>query len=414
MTEPGVVVVVVAYGHAPQLPATLRSIMARQYPADKLQVVVVDNGGGESAAVARTEAPTALVLEPGRNLGFAGGCNFAVARSSAENIVLVNPDVELRPGCLRALVTALRDPSVGVAGAKLLFPAGNIVQHAGGTLDLPLALTSHRGHSAPDAPAYDQPTDVAYVTGAALAARRDTWTRLGGFDEAFAPAYYEEVDLCFRARQAGLRVRYAPAAVALHGETSSLGGKSVAFYRLYHANRLRFLFKHWDDRWLAHEWLLAELLHLRTTADDNEIEGLRWSYGAWQTHFVTGGAPLALQIDGWQAPPAAPGPPPGSELAWTLEQAAAKRSVTPRPFTSSIPGVARLRRWITSLATEEYLRPIIQQQNDFNATLVELAVALERQRRTTDAAVLLQGMFLAKVFASQPSAVSRQPPGIET
>ena len=114
-----------------------------------------------------------------------------------------------------------------------------------------------------------------------------------------------------------------------------------------------------------------------------------------------GGAQATVQLDGWQAAPVEPGPPPGSELAWTLEQAAAKRSVTPRPFTSSVPGVARLRRWIVSLSTEEYLRPIIQQQNDFNATLVELATALERQRRTADAAVLLQGMFLAKALRSQ-------------
>ncbi len=403
MTEPSIAVVIVAFGHAVQLPATLRSIVAQRYPSDRLQIVVVDNGAGESAAVARGSAPGALVLEPERNLGFAGGCNLGVSRSSADNVVLINPDVELRPGFLDALVDALREPAVGVVGGKLLFPGGVTLQHAGGILQLPLALTSHRGYGEADDATYDEIVDVEYVTGAALATRRETWDRLNGMDEAFSPAYYEEVDFCLRTREAGLRVRYVPGAVAEHGETSGLGRASVAYYRLYHANRLRLLFKHHDNVWLASQWLPAELRHLRSTGDDNEIDGLLWSYCTWQSHFVAGGARTTGRLDAWQDPPAETGPPAGSETAWALTQAVLKRTVTPRPFRSSIPGVARLRRRLAGLVTEEYLRPILQQQNDLNATLVELASALERQRRTADGAVLCQGVLLAKVLAESDS-----------
>ena len=400
MTEPDVAILVVAFGHAAELPAMLRSVAAQDYPQDRLQTILVDNGSGESARVARESAPAALVLEPGDNLGFAAGCNLAVAHTTARIVMLVNPDVGLAPGFVRALVAALDDPDVGIAGARLLFPDGCTLQHAGGDLRLPLALTVHRGHGEPDADAYRRPAEVPYVTGAALATRRTTWEQLGGFDESFWPAYYEEVDLCLRARAAGLRVRYVPDAVATHGETSALGRASVAYYRLYHANRLRLLFKHWDDRWLAAEWLPAELQHLRTTAVDHEVDGLLWSYRTWQSYFLRSGAGTQAPLDGWQDRPTGDDPPPGSELAWALSQATAKHVIAPRPFRSRVPGVARLRRWWNSMVTEEYLRPLIQQQNDFNATLVEVVRALERQRRTSDGAVLCQGMLLAKVFGA--------------
>ena len=404
MSDWSVAVVVVTFGHPAQLTATLRSITAQHYPTEQLQLILVENGSGESAAVARAIVPDALVLEPGTNLGFARGCNLGVEQGSASVVALINPDVVLAPHFLRALVKALEDASAGIVGAKLFFPDGVTLQHAGGELIMPLGLTAHRGHGEPDSPTYDEGADVAYVTGAALAARRETWTHLGGFDETFGPAYYEEVDLCLRARAAGLRVRYIPEAVATHRETSALGQKSVAYYRLYHANRLRLLFKHQDDRWLAREWLPAELRHLRTTADDNDVDGLTWAYRTWQAHFLAGNTLPDARLDNWQDPPGEQGPPPGSEMAWTLGQASSKQVVTPRPFQSRLPGLALLRGWWNRLATEEYLRPIIQQQNDLNATLVELTTALERQRRTTDGAVLCQGMFLAKVLAGKSPA----------
>jgi len=398
MTTPSACVVVVAYGHAEHLPATLRAVAAQEPRGGRIEVVVVDNGDGTSAEAVRATLPSALVLHPGANLGFAGGCNLAVGRTSADVVVLVNPDVELRPDFLRVLLPALDDIDAGVVGGKLMFPDGKTIQHAGGELRLPLALTSHRGYGEVDSLAHEAVVDVDYVTGAALALRRSVWKELGGLDEAFAPAYFEEVDLCMRARAAGLAVRYIPGAVATHREASGLGRTSIAYYRLYHLNRLRLLFKHWDDRFLAAEWLPAELRHLRTTADDNEVDGLTWSYGRWQAHFLQRRPAPDLRITEWSDPPSEAEPPPGSGLAWTLAQAEAKRTVTPHPFRSRIAAVARARGWWNKIATEEYLRPIVQQQNDLNATLVELAQGLERQRRTADAAVLCQGMLLAKTL----------------
>ncbi len=388
---PRVALIIVAYGHAGTLPATLRALQALTYSPAQREIIVVENGDGSAARVARQHADV-IVLEPGENLGFAGGCNLGVAHSSADVVVLINPDLEPRPSFLNHIVEPLADQRVGAVGAKLLFPDQRRLQHAGGFLQHPLALGQHYGYGELDRGQYDMPRDVEFVTGAALALRRETWDRCGGMDEAFFPAYFEEVDLCWRLREAGFVIRYAPAAVALHQEAAALGKRSSAYHRFYHRNRLRLLFKHRADEWLAAYWLPAELAHLRATADDAEIDSLWDVYHGWQQAFVSASDPAR------QTTAEAPERAHLSELEWTVQQVAAKRVITPAPFRSRLPLVARLRTWLNRLTTEAYLRPLIQQQNDYNAALAELGNALARQRRACDAAILCQGMFLAKLL----------------
>lgn len=395
MTSPSVALVIVAYGHAATLPATLAALAQLEYPRERLEIVVVENGPGDSAAVARG-FPAVRLIEPGQNLGFAGGSNLGVAHTSAEIVVLINPDLEPRPAFLRAITAPLADPGVGAVGARLLFPDGTTIQHAGGALQMPLALAQHAGYGSPDGPAFDTPRDVEYVTGAALALRRDTWERYGGLDERFAPAYFEEVDLCWRLREGGLRVRYEPAAVAIHHEAVVVGKRSPAYHQLYHQNRLRLLFKHYPDAWLSASWLPSELAYLRAVADDVELESLATVYGRWQQAFLTGGdaAEVAAPEHTWA-------PDHQTELEWTLAQLGAKRELAPAAFRSRLPLVARLRTWLNRLSTEAYLRPLIQQQNDYNQALTDFATAIARQRRAADAALLCQGMLLAKISSSQ-------------
>lgn len=391
LAQPTVALIVVAFNHAAQLPATLHALHQLDYTPQP-QIVVVENGDGSSAAVARAD-PAVTLLEPGRNLGFAGGSNLGVAHSAAEIVVLINPDLQPQPGFLQQIVAPLGDPRVGVVGARLLYPDGQTIQHAGGLLRAPLMLSDHIGYGARDTGQHSAPGDVEFVTGAALAIRRSTWDQLGGLDESFFPAYYEEVDLCLRARQRGLVVRYQPGAVALHIEAAGLGRHSASYYRLYHRNRLRLLFKHQTDEWLLRAWLPAELSHLRTTAYDLEIGGLLDAYRYWQAFFLHG--PAAAERSLSEEPPPTP---VGGQLHWTVAQVQAKRTIAPLPFRSRWPLLAGLRGWLNRITTENYLRPLIQQQNDYNAALAELADALERQRRTSDAAVLCQAVLLAKAL----------------
>ncbi len=171
------------------------------------------------------------------------------------------------------------------------------------------------------------------------------------------------------------------------------------------------MWKHRADDWLLAEWLPAELRHLRTTADDAEISGLLWAYQAWQRRFMAGDDGPAASA-GWDA--SAPSAAVPGELGWALTELRRKRTLTPAPFRLRWPLLARLRAWWNAVATESYLRPLIQQQNDYNAALLDLAEALARQRLTSDGAVLAQAMLLAKLAATSrqiaPRLAAQTPP----
>ncbi|MCX7626388.1 MAG: glycosyltransferase, partial [Candidatus Sumerlaeaceae bacterium] len=191
-----------------------------------------------------------LALE--RNLGCCGGNNVGWRISSAQVVVFLNPDTEVTPSFLREILTPfVTMPDVGVVGCKIYYPGTRRLQHAGARV-LPNGRTEHFGTGLEDQGQYDEPRDCDYVTGAAIAVRRSLLEALGGFDEDFFPAYFEEVDFCTRAHRLGWRVLYWPRAVLYHHESVSLGVESERFLRLYHRMRLLYCVKHLGVRqWLS-------------------------------------------------------------------------------------------------------------------------------------------------------------------
>jgi GT2 family glycosyltransferase len=193
-------------------------------PEPAYEVVVVDNASTDGTAeFLRTEEAAGRVRAAinETNEGFGGACNRGVEMGRGELVVLLNNDTIPRPGWLTPLVETLTsDTSVGIAGSRLLYPDGTI-QHAGIVWDAAGRLTHvHRG-AAGDDPVVMQRRDFAAVTGACLIVRRDTFFELGAFDPAFH-MYVEDVDLCIRAWDAGLRVVYRPDSVVVHLENASV------------------------------------------------------------------------------------------------------------------------------------------------------------------------------------------------
>lgn len=177
----------------------------------------------------------ASVYRNAQNLGF--NRNVVEAVKSAYNfdlnqdlIAIINQDIYALQGLGglsqswdKWIIDAFNDPQVGIVGPKLLFPNGAI-QSAGGEIDAK-GQPSHRCLGYSDA-AYHEvntPEEVTWVTGAFLVVRRELWNRLDGFDPIYAPAYFEDVDLCLRARDAGYKVWYEPRATFVH-EVGSTGG----------------------------------------------------------------------------------------------------------------------------------------------------------------------------------------------
>lgn len=239
-SAPLVSVIVVAYNGAAFLPACLRTLGASQ--GVSFEIIVVDNGSADGSAelVARDFPACRLIRNP-RNLGFGGGNNVGMQASRGRYLVLLNQDTEVSPQWLSQIVAPFADdPRIGAVGCKLLYAGGKIIQHAGGHM-YPNVLTGHLGNGEEDHGQWDRPTEIGYVTGAAMAVRRETVAEIGLLDEGFFPAYFEETDWQARMWRAGWKVFYTPASGVIHYESQSLGALSPRFIFLYTRHRLRYI-----------------------------------------------------------------------------------------------------------------------------------------------------------------------------
>ncbi|HEX3723148.1 MAG TPA: glycosyltransferase family 2 protein [Nitrolancea sp.] len=253
--------VIVNYSAAAYLDSCLRALSENQIPPD--EIVVVDNASNDDSLADLAGWPQVVVEASSRNLGFAGGANRGIERTDAPIVLVLNPDVEVDATFGDKLLhTFGSDEKLGAAGAKLRYPDGKVLQHAGGELDRRLLTTQHRGYQQPDQGQWDNPANVDFVTGGAMALRRAAFDQVCGFDERFWPAYYEDVDICLRLRAAGWQVRYQPQLTAVHVESVTLA-RSLDYFRYYHRNRIRFALKHLtaEDWWRG--FIPAELGRLR-------------------------------------------------------------------------------------------------------------------------------------------------------
>lgn len=202
--------VVVAYGDPDGVRRGVAALAAQTAPP--AEILLVDNHpDGQTAAAAEGWDVPVRVVARGRNVGFAAGCNLAARAARGDWLFFCNPDAVAEADCLERLLAAAAEPGVAVVGAQVLL--GDGTTNAG---DNPMHLTGLSWSGRFGEPAEHGPArDTAGVSGAALMARRETFTALGGFCEPFF-MYYEDADLCWRARLAGHRVRFAPDARVVH------------------------------------------------------------------------------------------------------------------------------------------------------------------------------------------------------
>jgi GT2 family glycosyltransferase len=176
------------------------------------EVIVVDNaapGGMPTAARLRLQTAGVQLVVSDVNLGFGGGNEAGIAVAQGDVLCLLNPDAIVQPGWIGPLLEAVADPAVGIAAPVLLEPDGS-VQEAGQTIDA-LADTAPNRDVPPGAI-----VDVDYSSAACWVMRREVHEQVGGFDPAYHPAYFEDVDLAFRVRRAGLRTVLVPASRVVH------------------------------------------------------------------------------------------------------------------------------------------------------------------------------------------------------
>ncbi|SFD94685.1 glycosyltransferase [Blastococcus tunisiensis] len=271
--EPLVSVVLVNYKGADDTITCLKSFQQVDWPAESLELIVVDNdSGGDDAERIRREVPSAVVVEAGDNTGFAGGCNTGVRHARGEIVGFINNDARPAPQWIRAAVDVLaHDRSVASVASKVLDWDGTHIDYVDGSLTW-FGMGYKREVERPDTGEWDTPHDVLFGTGAAMFVRKDVYETVGGFDERFF-MFYEDVDLGWRLNLLGWRVRYEPTSVAFHKHHASMN--KFGSYRetfLLERNALFSMIKNYGDVALAKTLAPALLLAVTRAVERGEID----------------------------------------------------------------------------------------------------------------------------------------------
>jgi GT2 family glycosyltransferase len=230
----------------------LLAALAAAWPQDpRFELLVVDNGSSAPLP------PGLRTLSPGKNLGFAGGANAGVAAAKGEIVLILNPDALPEAGALENLLAGFAAwPDTAGLAPRLVGPDGE-PQFAWQLRRLPspmaLVLQAFPGFGGVSGGGRAEPAAGALVeqpAAAALAFRREALVAIGGFDAAFFPAWFDDVDLARRLRGRGQVLRYWPAARFRHklGSTVPRLGYGPFLY-IYYRNLTRYLAKHHGRGW---------------------------------------------------------------------------------------------------------------------------------------------------------------------
>lgn len=252
------------------------------------EIIVVDNASSDGTAeMLHGEFPDVRVIANSENVGFTRGNNQAFAVARGRYFFLLNPDTELRPNALANLI-AYTDahPRIGILGPQLYYGDGSLQSSRRRFPTLATAflestkLQQWFPHSSVLTRYYmldtrdDETQEVDWVNGSAMFVRRELYEQIGGFDEGFF-MYSEELDWCYRAKQAGWQIVYLPTAQVTHWEAKSSDQAAALRDIYFHSSKVRF-FRKYRGAFVA-EILRAFLL--LTFVYQMIEEGSKWLLG---------------------------------------------------------------------------------------------------------------------------------------
>jgi GT2 family glycosyltransferase len=252
-------VAIVSYRCEDLLRNCLNSLQA--HPASMpMRVHVVDNASGDgTASMVRREFPDVELTESPDNLGFSVANNIAIRAGTAQFVLILNPDTELTEGALDTVMSVLDEHGeVGMVGPRLELPDGTFDHAARRSFPTPLSALGHftgigrRAGASGTLAAYRAPEveagPVDAVNGAFMLTRRAALEEVGGFDEAYW-MYMEDLDLCYRLKQAGWLTWYEPSATVIHVKAGTSGQhRSWKLNRAFHYGMFRFYRDHYARR----------------------------------------------------------------------------------------------------------------------------------------------------------------------
>lgn len=242
-------VIIVTYNSAGWIRPCLDSVLRQAVECDHLEVVIIDNASTDDTpmTVAR-EYPHVTLIRNDSNCGFAVAVNQGAAEARCSTLVFLNPDTTIETGFFRGLHEFFDShPGPAIAGGQLKEPDGRVQPSCWRTpglwtvlLESSLPYTVSLGLTTVIPPGT---ASVETVSGACMAIGKTEFDRLGGFDERFF-MYYEDLDLCMRARRAGMTVYYVPAASVIHHVRKSTEQSGERFFLYVYRSKLEIVRKH--------------------------------------------------------------------------------------------------------------------------------------------------------------------------
>ena len=272
--HPLVSVVLVNYKGASDTLEAIAGIRGLDWPADALEIVVVDNASGDgSLQRLRKDAGDITLVESAENLGFAGGCNLGVASARGEVVAFLNNDAKPDPAWLtHAIEPLMARPRVGAVASRVLDWEGKTIDYAGAGLTWYgmgyRPLSGHPASRKKEAKA----GPVLFGTGSAMVVTREVFEALGGFDEDFF-MFFEDVDFGWRLNLAGWEFHYAPDSLVFHKHhqsMSEIGNHKEEF--LLERNALACLYKNLGEEKLRTILPAAMLMSTRRAVSRTGID----------------------------------------------------------------------------------------------------------------------------------------------
>ena len=227
------------------------------------EVIIADNGStDDSLAFVREHYPQLRIIELDKNYGFAGGYNRALEQVEADYYVLLNDDVEVTPNWLEPVIAQMEQhPQTAICQPKLLmYDQRDTFEYAGGAggfidkYGYPFCRGRMFTTLEQDRGQYDDPCPIFWASGAAMFVRSSVWKELGGLDDDFF-AHMEEIDFCWRAKNAGYEVEYCPHSVVYHVGGGTLPKSNPHKTYLNFRNNMALLYKNLPQSRLA--WVMV-------------------------------------------------------------------------------------------------------------------------------------------------------------
>ena len=226
------------------------------------EVIIADNGStDDSIAFLKEHYPTLRIIAMDKNYGFAEGYNRALEQIEADYYVLLNDDVEVTPNWIDPVIAQMeKNPTTAICQPKLLmYDQRDTFEYAGGAggfidkYGYPFCRGRIFTTVEKDHHQYDDPCEIFWASGAAMFVRANVWKQLGGLDGEFF-AHMEEIDFCWRAKNAGYRVECCPQSVIYHVGGGTLPKSNPHKTYLNFRNNMALLYKNLPSNRLA--WVM--------------------------------------------------------------------------------------------------------------------------------------------------------------